>query len=143
MALVAACALSAVRVASFRAPASFPTAAVIRARRTPLAPRLQPSRLPVRRSLAVIAAAASDEGAKGNAGYCVSIKVGGMVCGGCSTRVEEALKEAPGVTQAEVDLDKGTALVTLSAAAEPDPKAALAKLKKMIEDLGFEAALAA
>lgn len=65
-----------------------------------------------------------------------------MVCDGCSSRVEEALKAVPGVQAVEVTLDPGVANVTVSAAAEPDAKQALAKLTKIIADLGFEVAAA-
>lgn len=82
------------------------------------------------------------DGSKGDVGYCLGIKVGGMVCDGCSSRVEEALKAVPGVQAVEVTLDPGVANVTVSAAAEPDAKQALAKLTKIIADLGFEVAAA-
>ena len=40
--------------------------------------------------------------------YCV-LKIGGMTCGHCSSRVQKALVAVPGVRAAEVDLEAGTA----------------------------------
>ncbi|KAL4853041.1 ABC transporter G family member 28 [Chlorella vulgaris] len=41
----------------------------------------------------------------------VQLKVGGMVCDGCSSRVEEMLQTMAGVKKAHVDLEKGVATV--------------------------------
>lgn len=41
------------------------------------------------------------------------IKVEGMVCGGCSSRVQEALDKDPLIAKATVSLDKGEAVVEL------------------------------
>ncbi len=39
----------------------------------------------------------------------IVLKVDGMTCGHCVGRVQKALEEAPGVIEAKVDLDSGTA----------------------------------
>ena len=39
------------------------------------------------------------------------VKVSGMMCAGCSGRLERALKATEGITAAEVSLSKGTATV--------------------------------
>lgn len=44
------------------------------------------------------------------------LKIAGMSCSHCSAAVERALKEVPGVTAAQVDLQNGTAQVQGSAA---------------------------
>lgn len=41
-----------------------------------------------------------------------TLKVRGMTCGHCSATVTKALKKVSGVEAAEVDLDKGEAVVT-------------------------------
>ena len=46
----------------------------------------------------------------------VKIKVEGMVCGGCSTRVQGMLDKSPMVEKAEVSLEKGEAVVHLKGA---------------------------
>ena len=62
------------------------------------------------------------------------LKVDGMTCGGCVCSVGNVLKAVPGVTSAEVSLDKSEAKVTF------DPAVAnQAALRKAIEDAGYEA----
>ena len=39
------------------------------------------------------------------------INISGMMCGHCRQRVEKAIKTVPGVSEVEVDLRRGTALV--------------------------------
>lgn len=39
------------------------------------------------------------------------LKITGMTCGHCQTAVAKALKSVPGVTDAQVDLASGTAVV--------------------------------
>ena len=40
------------------------------------------------------------------------LRVGGMTCGNCVSRIKDALESVVGVTRADVDLDAGTAQVT-------------------------------
>jgi copper chaperone len=62
------------------------------------------------------------------------LKVNGMTCGGCVRSVGNVLKAVPGVTGAEVSLEKSEAKVTF------DPAVAnQAALRKAIEDAGYEA----
>ena len=62
------------------------------------------------------------------------LKVNGMTCGGCVRSVSNVLKAVPGVTSAEVSLEKSEAKVTF------DPAVAnQAALRKAIEDAGYEA----
>lgn len=63
------------------------------------------------------------------------LKVNGMTCGHCSMSVTKALKEVPGVAEADVDLAAKTATVTYDTA-----KAGLADLKKAVEEAGYEIA---
>jgi copper chaperone len=51
-----------------------------------------------------------------------TIKIIGMRCGGCSGRVKKALAALPGVTQAEVALDTGTAVIDYDEKQIPDAK---------------------
>ena len=60
-----------------------------------------------------------------------TMKIEGMMCTHCSGRVEKALNAIDGV-EAKVDLDAGTAAVTLSHDVSDDV------LKKAVEDAGSE-----
>jgi copper chaperone len=62
------------------------------------------------------------------------LKVKGMSCGGCVKSVTGVLSALPGVSRAEVSLEKGEAVVGY------DPAAVTrAQLASAIEDAGFEA----
>ena len=63
-----------------------------------------------------------------------TIKVDGMSCGGCSSRVGRLLSELSGVTRAEVDLASGLAQVEFDAG-----KLGHEALLTVIRDAGFEA----
>lgn len=43
----------------------------------------------------------------------ITIHVEGMMCSGCSTRVQELLEKEAAIASANVDLDKGLAVVSL------------------------------
>ena len=43
-----------------------------------------------------------------------TLKIEGMMCGHCEARVKKALEALPGVAQAEVSHETGTAVVQLS-----------------------------
>lgn len=60
------------------------------------------------------------------------IIISGMSCEHCRNRVEKALTAINGVETAQVDLEKNTALVTLSETVEDW------KLKETIEEAGYE-----
>lgn len=64
-----------------------------------------------------------------------SVKVGGMSCGGCVKSVTQVLQEIPGVTRAEVSLERGEATVDYDEA-----QATREQLLQAIDDAGFEAA---
>ncbi len=60
----------------------------------------------------------------------ITLKIEGMQCGHCSSRVKAALEKVAGVTSAEVSHETGTAVITgesLDAAA----------LKAAVENQGF------
>lgn len=59
------------------------------------------------------------------------VKIQGMSCGHCVASVTEALKKIPGLSEVEVDLEKGEA----SYAAAPEVSSA--DVKKAIRDIGF------
>lgn len=62
------------------------------------------------------------------------LKIGGMTCGGCVRSVTNVLKALPGVTDAEVSLQKSEAKVTFDPAlANP------AAFRHAVEEAGYEA----
>jgi copper chaperone len=63
-----------------------------------------------------------------------TIKVDGMSCGGCSSRVGKLLAELPGVKKAEVELKPGLARVEFD-----DARVNLETLLTVIRDAGFGA----
>lgn len=69
----------------------------------------------------------------------LEIKVDGMMCGGCSTRVEEALKKVEHVKAVEVSLDTKLACVEVEAISLIDAMNMLPAMVDTIKELGFEA----
>ncbi len=65
----------------------------------------------------------------------IQLTVTGMSCAHCQTAVTKALKGVPGVTDAQVDLQGGTATVH----GNPDPQA----LIEAVTEEGYTAQLAA
>ena len=63
----------------------------------------------------------------------MTLKVRGMTCGHCSATVTKALKQVSGVESAEVDLDRGEAVVTGRADAQ--------RVINAIKEEGYEAEL--
>ncbi|UCH74543.1 MAG: heavy-metal-associated domain-containing protein [Rhodospirillales bacterium] len=63
----------------------------------------------------------------------VVLKIEGMTCGHCVARVQKALDTAPGVHEAKVDLESGTAEIHLDAGADP------ATLIGVVEAAGYAA----
>ena len=61
-----------------------------------------------------------------------TLHVEGMMCGHCEARVKKALEALPGVTEAVVSHEAGTAIVTLSAEVSD------AALKKAVEDQDYK-----
>ena len=64
-----------------------------------------------------------------------TIKIQGMTCNHCVMRVAKALKAVPGVSDANVDLQKAEAIVTYD-----DAKVAKEKLSSAIEAAGYKTA---
>lgn len=64
----------------------------------------------------------------------MTIKVGGMTCGGCVASVTRVLTALEGVAEARVSLEQGEAVVSIDPA-----KVDRARLVAAIEDAGFEA----
>jgi len=62
-----------------------------------------------------------------------TLKIQGMTCNHCVMRVAKALKAAPGVQDAQVDLQKGEAIVTFD-----DAKVSLEKLSFAVVDAGYK-----
>jgi copper chaperone len=60
--------------------------------------------------------------------------VSGMTCGGCTSSVQRALSQLDGVSHVEVNLNPGSASVTV----EPGVVSA-AQIESLLDDLGFEA----
>ena len=61
-----------------------------------------------------------------------NMKIEGMMCGHCEARVKKALEALPEVSAADVSHEKGTAVVTLSAALSDEA------LKKAVEDQDYK-----
>lgn len=64
-----------------------------------------------------------------------TIRITGMTCGHCSASVAKALKATAGVETAEVNSEKGEAVITYD-----DEKVTEAKLREVINSTGFKAA---
>lgn len=63
----------------------------------------------------------------------ITINIKGMTCSGCVKSVTEVLQKIPGVSNADVSLDKNCALINYDPAqAQP------AQLTSAIEDAGFD-----
>ena len=62
----------------------------------------------------------------------ITIKVNGMVCGGCENRVKNAVSTIEGVEKVEVDHNKGIVTVNM--------KEDISKeiIEEKIQDIGFE-----
>jgi copper chaperone len=65
----------------------------------------------------------------------VTIKIGGMTCGGCVASVKRVVQAVEGVEGVEVSLDKAEAVVTYD-----DARTAPAAFKAAIDAAGFDAA---
>lgn len=63
-----------------------------------------------------------------------SIKINGMSCGHCVASVTKALNEIEGITDVQVDLEKGAATY------EQEKEIALETIKDAISKIGFEVA---
>ena len=61
-----------------------------------------------------------------------TMKIEGMMCGHCEARVKKTLESIPGVSEAAVSHEKGTAVVTL------DGEVADQVLKKAVEDQDYQ-----
>ena len=61
------------------------------------------------------------------------VKVGGMSCQGCVKSVTKVLLETPGVSKAEVSLERGEAVIDYDAG-----KVTRDALKQAIDGAGFE-----
>ena len=64
----------------------------------------------------------------------VELKIKGMHCTGCSTRLEKVLNNQDGVSKAEVSFENAKANIEYE-----DGKTNIAEIKEAIEDAGFEA----
>ncbi|HEV8337098.1 MAG TPA: heavy metal-associated domain-containing protein [Candidatus Polarisedimenticolia bacterium] len=75
-------------------------------------------------------------GEEAKANLDVKISVRGMTCSGCANGVKAALEKVPGVTKAEVSLEKNEAQVTYEKG-KTTPEA----LVKAVEKAGYKASL--
>ncbi|HTZ64700.1 MAG TPA: heavy metal translocating P-type ATPase [Solirubrobacteraceae bacterium] len=73
----------------------------------------------------------------------VDLDVSGMHCGSCAARVQRALGEQPGVTEALVNYATGRATVELEAGAPDTAAAAVDRLVAAVQGAGYDAAPAA
>lgn len=63
----------------------------------------------------------------------VVLKIEGMHCNGCSTRLERVLNNLEGVNKAKVELEKTEATIEFD-----ETKISIEKIKEAIEDAGFK-----
>lgn len=63
----------------------------------------------------------------------ITLKIGGMECGGCVKSVQNALSDVPGVLKVEVRLDKATATLQAAETVRMEP------LIEAVIEAGFEA----
>lgn len=66
----------------------------------------------------------------------ITLKIGGMTCGGCVSSVTKVLESLNGVEKAEVSLENASAAVSFDGA-----KIQAAALIEAVEEAGFDAAL--
>ena len=64
----------------------------------------------------------------------VVLKIKGMHCEGCSTRLEKVLNNQDGVEDAKVSLEKAEANIKFD-----ETQTSVDELKEAVEDAGFEA----
>ena len=64
----------------------------------------------------------------------IAIKIGGMSCDGCVKSITRALQAVPGVSNAEVSLERAEATIAF----DPE-KVAKPALVEAVEDAGFSA----
>ena len=64
----------------------------------------------------------------------IELKIKGMHCTGCSTRLEKVLNNQEGVEKAEVSFEEGKAEIKYD-----ENQIKLEEIKETIEDAGFEA----
>ena len=64
----------------------------------------------------------------------IELKIKGMHCTGCSTRLEKVLNNQDGVEKAKVSLEDAKADITFD-----ENEIGLNEIKEAIEDTGFEA----
>lgn len=63
----------------------------------------------------------------------VVLKIEGMHCNGCSTRLGRVLNNLEGVNKAKVELEKAEATIEFD-----ETKISIEKIKEAIEDAGFK-----
>jgi copper chaperone CopZ len=69
---------------------------------------------------------------KGNAMQTEVLRVSGMTCGGCTSKVAHALEAMPGVSDAQVSLSPGMATVTFD-----EHRVSSEQLKLVVEQAGY------
>lgn len=62
----------------------------------------------------------------------VTLRVKGMTCGGCATRVEKALRSTEGVQDVHVSFERGRAIIKYD-----EQKVTVDKLREVIQSTGF------
>jgi copper chaperone len=62
----------------------------------------------------------------------VTLRVKGMICNGCATSVEKALKSTEGVESVRVSFERGRAVIKYD-----DQKVTVDKLREVVQSTGF------
>lgn len=81
----------------------------------------------------------SDEGPVQDEGIQFDIAVGGMMCDGCTSRIEEELAKKESVVAVKADLDSGNVAITVSVDNFGDAAQLMESLVHDINNMGFEA----
>ena len=63
----------------------------------------------------------------------IKLKIEGMHCAGCSTRLEKVLNNTDGIEKAEVNFEQKEATITYN-----ESQTNIEKIKEEIEDAGFK-----
>lgn len=89
----------------------------------------------VRSTSRVSASSSSDD----SESVLVDIKVDGMMCDSCTSRVQEALEKIENVVSAKPDLDSGVVEVSIACTTHLEAAKLLPTLMESVREVGFEA----
>ena len=92
-----------------------------------------------RAALILCQGSSSENQSSQDEGIQIDIAVSGMMCDGCTSRIEEELGKKDSVTSVHADLDNGMVTVTVSVENFGDAAQCMESLVHDINEMGFEA----